>query len=236
MLSSVRLAAPFSTINSAVHNVYIAIGSNVEDRALALHDAFTKLQTVGTIKSTSFLYESLPMYHTEQPKFLNAAVHLETALPPDSLLVHLKSIETELGRKTTFRNGPRVVDLDILFYDDQQIQTDSLEIPHPRIAERSFVLKPLYDIQPNLLHPATGLTVKQMLDKLPKSSITEEMVKVIPCVLYQSNEDRSNSSIEREQQQISTSLLYLNKTTPCIFGVLNVTPDRYINPITLNRL
>ena len=107
------------------------------------------------------------MYIVDQDAFLNAVCLLETDLGHLQLLDALKGIETDLGRRTTFKNGPRVIDLDILMLSDQLVDEDRLEIPHPRIAERSFVLKPLCDIDPNLVHPVEKKTVKEMLQALP---------------------------------------------------------------------
>ena len=133
---------------------YIAIGSNVGDRVFAFSQAINMLKNdVGLIHSTSHLYETPPMYYTDQPSFLNAMVLIETNLSPFELLKSLKNIEDTVGRQISFRNGPRLIDLDIIMYNDAHIEDEILQIPHPRLHERAFVLKPLVDINPTLVHP-----------------------------------------------------------------------------------
>ncbi|CAM9867745.1 unnamed protein product, partial [Heterosigma akashiwo] len=136
-------------------NVYVAIGTNLGDRALNVLTALRALKKdVGEIKKTSFLYETSPQYVEDQPLFLNAACHIETTLDPQELLHRLKDIEENMGRVETVRNGPRVIDLDILFFEDQIINCGlPLTVPHPAIAEREFVLRPLCDLAPRLAHP-----------------------------------------------------------------------------------
>jgi len=110
--------------------------------------------------TTSMLYESPPMYYTDQQTFLNAACQIETEHSPEVLLEGLKKIEVELGRHTTFQNGPRVIDLDILLYNDLILSKEKLSIPHPRIHERAFVLKPLCDMNEGIIHPVYKKTLK----------------------------------------------------------------------------
>jgi 2-amino-4-hydroxy-6-hydroxymethyldihydropteridine diphosphokinase len=108
----------------------------------------------------------------DQPKFLNQVVQAETNLSPEELLDHLKGIEKQLGRVETFRNGPRKVDLDILFYDDLVFDSSRLKIPHPRLAGRAFVLLPLAQLAPDLRHPVNGRTIKEMLASETTDGIT----------------------------------------------------------------
>jgi len=116
----------------------------------------------------SSAYETTPAYYTDQPAFLNAVCCARTALSPPLLLTFLQGLERDLGRQASrVRYGPRTVDLDILFYDDLEMQTDVLTIPHPRLAERGFVLVPLHEIAPTLIHPQSGLSVAEMLGDLP---------------------------------------------------------------------
>ena len=102
-----------------------------------------------------------------QPKFINIAVEIETSVEPEELLKLLKKIESEMGRLTTFRWGPRVIDLDILFYDDLVIKTPDLEVPHPGIKDRDFVLRPLAEIAPDLVHPILKKSIKELFLDYP---------------------------------------------------------------------
>ena len=128
------------------HRVYIALGSNLGDRRANLRNAIDSLPPEVLCLEESPIYETPPWGFTDQPKFLNQVIKTETNLSPGELILHLKGIETRLGRNPSFRNGPRLIDLDILFFDDQVIQQPDLTIPHPRLHERAFVLIPLADL------------------------------------------------------------------------------------------
>ena len=147
--------------------IYIALGGNIGDRAAMLTAALARLGESVEIETQSAIYETAPKYVTDQPPFLNMAIRGRTDLAPEALLRALKAIEAELGRTAGPRNGPRPIDLDILFYDALRMDTSDLTIPHPRIAERRFVLQPLCDIAPELRHPGSGETVAEMLAALP---------------------------------------------------------------------
>jgi dihydroneopterin aldolase/2-amino-4-hydroxy-6-hydroxymethyldihydropteridine diphosphokinase/dihydropteroate synthase len=125
------------------HIAYIALGTNIGNRVTNILGAVRELRACSTILDTSFLYETPAAYVTDQPHFLNAVCKVSTKLSAEALLVEVKKIEQTLGRVESYRNGPRSADLDILFYDDLEMKTDTLEIPHPRIQEREFVLRPL---------------------------------------------------------------------------------------------
>lgn len=140
----------------------IALGSNVGDRETNLRKAIGLLGEKTKLKEVSSVYETEPMYYERQDWFLNCVVAVDTDLKPESLLRELKAIEEKVGRRPGVRYGPRVVDLDILFYDDEVVSAPGLEIPHPRIAERAFVLAPLAELRPALVHPVHRKTVSQM--------------------------------------------------------------------------
>jgi 2-amino-4-hydroxy-6-hydroxymethyldihydropteridine diphosphokinase len=145
---------------------YIALGSNLGDREANIKKAFDALKERIQIVKTSSLYETKPMYVEDQGWFLNCTAKIETNLAPEELLKFLKSIEQKLGRKTMKRNGPRTIDLDILFYGDQILKENDLQVPHPKIGERPFVLVPLAEIAPNLIHPVNKKTIIAMLSEL----------------------------------------------------------------------
>ncbi|MDH3231360.1 MAG: 2-amino-4-hydroxy-6-hydroxymethyldihydropteridine diphosphokinase [Alphaproteobacteria bacterium] len=146
--------------------VYLALGSNLGDRAANLEAAIAALAPAVEVTIRSPVYETEPEYVTDQPAFLNMAVCGDTRLEPEHLLRRLKEIEHDLGRAPTRRYGPRLIDLDIVFFGDRIVDAPGLVIPHPRLAERIFVLKPLSDIAPALKHPATGEAVLDLLEQL----------------------------------------------------------------------
>lgn len=145
------------------HTVYLSLGTNLGDRAANLKLAISSLPPQMTVKAKSNVYETPPWGYTEQGAFLNQVVMATTYLEPDLLLKHLKRLETALGREATFRYGPRLIDIDILFFDDLVLDTPLLTIPHPHLHERGFVLIPLMDIAPDLVHPVTGMSVREMI-------------------------------------------------------------------------
>jgi 2-amino-4-hydroxy-6-hydroxymethyldihydropteridine diphosphokinase len=144
------------------HIVYLALGTNLGDRLMNLRQAMVSLTPQMEVKSRSQIYETPPWGYEDQPKFLNQVIKAQTYLEPEPLLKHLKRLEVALGRKESFPNGPRLIDIDILFFDELVLNTPSLIIPHPRLHERAFVLLPLMDIAPNLIHPVTGKSVREM--------------------------------------------------------------------------
>ena len=150
------------------HTAYIALGSNIGDRGAYLHTALDALSSYSTVLETSHLYETDPMLVTDQPLFLNAACKVSTQLTPSELLRAVKQTEDSLGRTKSIRYGPRVIDLDILFYDDAIVDTPDLTIPHVGIPERDFVLAPLLDLDGGLHHPRLDLSVQELWKKLNK--------------------------------------------------------------------
>ncbi len=151
------------------HLAYIAVGSNLGDRLENCRQGLDAIEHSGKskIQARSKFYQTAPVDYQHQDWFINAAVCIETQLEPFSLLQELKSIEKKLGRRTDgVRFGPRLLDLDIIFYNNRVFETAKLKIPHPRAHKRRFVLKPICDIDPNILHPMLNKNVQALLDEL----------------------------------------------------------------------
>ncbi len=153
------------------HTVYIALGTNLGDRLENLRAALDALAPKVHILAKSAIYETPPWGVTDQPAFLNMVVKAASALEPGGLLDFLKALETGLGRVPSFRNGPRLIDLDILFFDDLVVDTAPLVIPHPRLHERAFVLVPLADVAPELVHPLLGVSVARLLETVDRRGV-----------------------------------------------------------------
>lgn len=145
--------------------VYLSLGSNLGDREAHIR---TALEQLGP-RRVSPLYETEPADYLDQPHFLNLVAELETALMPRQLLGHVQLIEREMGRRKGIPKGPRIIDIDVLLYGALVIRTPRLQVPHPRLHERRFVLAPLADLAPDLRHPVTQLTVREMLAGLPST-------------------------------------------------------------------
>jgi 2-amino-4-hydroxy-6-hydroxymethyldihydropteridine diphosphokinase len=145
------------------HIVYLSLGTNVGDRVANLKQAISSLPPQMTVKKKSKVYETPPWGYTEQDSFLNQVVMATTYLEPEPLLKHLKRLEVALGRKASFRYGPRLIDLDILFYDDLVLETPLLTVPHPHLHERGFVLIPMMDIAPDHVHPVMQKSIREMI-------------------------------------------------------------------------
>ncbi len=147
---------------------YLGLGSNLDDREANIASALKMLGQETQIVKVSSLYETEPVGHKDQPWFLNCVCSVETDLSPRALLKFVKAIERKLGRKPTRRFGPRLIDIDILFYDSLVFDSPELTIPHPRLVERAFVLVPLKEIAPNLVHPLSGLAIEELLERAEK--------------------------------------------------------------------
>lgn len=146
-----------------LHLIYLSLGTNLGRRAANLRAALASLAPKIHVRRASPVYETEPWGYADQPAFLNQVVEAETSLAPVELLAYLKAVETGLGRQPTFRYGPRLIDLDVLFYDDLVIQDEALTLPHPRLAERAFVLVPLADLAPDFVHPRLRQSVRDLL-------------------------------------------------------------------------
>lgn len=145
------------------HFVYLALGSNLGNRAANLKEAISSLTPQMEVKAKSNVYETPPWGFADQQMFLNQVLRVETYLKPEPLLKHLKRLEIALGRKASFKNGPRMIDMDILFYDDLVLESSALVIPHPHVHERGFVLVPMMDIAPDFVHPVKKKSIRELV-------------------------------------------------------------------------
>jgi 2-amino-4-hydroxy-6-hydroxymethyldihydropteridine diphosphokinase len=152
--------------------VYLGLGSNIGDREANLRAAIERLSANGIeVLRTSPVYETEPVDYTDQRWFLNVVVEASTVLLPMQLLARTSRIERELGRVRTIAKGPRTIDIDILLYGRSVIRSPKLEVPHPRMGDRRFVLAPLAGLAPDLRHPVTGRSIREMLDAAPHQTI-----------------------------------------------------------------
>jgi 2-amino-4-hydroxy-6-hydroxymethyldihydropteridine diphosphokinase len=146
------------------YRVFLGLGSNLGERQVFLQRAVDSLRSVPAIKIiwSSSVYETDPYGKTDQPRFLNAVLEVETSLPPDALFRHTKQIEQQIGRTSSERWGPREIDIDLLLYDGLVFTDGSVTVPHPELPRRKFVLIPLRELAPDLVHPVSGLTVEEL--------------------------------------------------------------------------
>lgn len=155
----------------AKQTVFIALGSNLGDRLANLAEARRRLQETMALQKISSVYETDPWGYTDQPVFYNQVVQGSTSLPAGELLKTLKKIEREMGRVPTFKNGPRLIDLDLLFYSNFVWQTGDLILPHPHLHERAFVLVPLAEIAPELEHPVLRRTAADLAQTIDRQGV-----------------------------------------------------------------
>lgn len=153
------------------HTVYLGLGANLGDRQNNLVQALQLLRSQLDIEQVSACYETRPVGYVEQPNFINIACRATTELSPRDLLRFAKQVEQRMGRLATFRYGPRLIDIDILLYDDLILDTPGLTIPHARMAERAFVLTPLAEIAPTVRHPVLGQTAAELLAQVDRSGV-----------------------------------------------------------------
>jgi len=153
-------------VNVELVTVYLCLGSNMGDRKENIEKAMEYLSQKLRVTEKSSVYDTEPVGNPEQPHFLNMVCQLKTMLKAADLLVLAKGIERKLGRMPGRANSPRPIDIDILFYGDEILNTPDLTIPHPRLTQRAFVLVPLAEIAPALVHPVNKKTVKELLKEL----------------------------------------------------------------------
>ena len=168
-----------SSTKLVMHRAFISVGSNLGDKIENCRKGINGLLADGSsilVNSSSF-YRTSPVDYEDQDWFVNLVVMIKTGLDPFELLDQIQGIEKDVGRKTkTIRFGPRVLDLDIVLFDDRVIQTANLEVPHPRMHKRRFVLKPICDIEPSMMHPVLGKDMRSLLESIQDSE--QEIVEI----------------------------------------------------------
>jgi 2-amino-4-hydroxy-6-hydroxymethyldihydropteridine diphosphokinase len=157
----------------AIHNIYLALGSNLGDRHKNLSEALQRLCKAVDLHKISSVYETEPVGYLDQPRFLNMVCYGQTSCSPGGLLHNAKAIEEALGRQPSFPNAPRPIDIDILLYDNLCLETEHLTIPHPRMRERAFVLVPLVEIAPTAIEPVSGKTAQELLLGVSQGGISK---------------------------------------------------------------
>ncbi len=149
--------------------IFIGLGSNVGNREKNLYQALNLIQSYCKIVNTSSIHETQPLYNPDQPLYLNQIIEVQTTLSPEELLTFLLDIEKKIGRIRTVKYAPRIIDLDLLLYQDKVINQKALILPHPLLHEREFVLAPLLEIAPNTYHPLLNKTMKELFNNVKKS-------------------------------------------------------------------
>lgn len=161
-----------STMPSRAH---LSLGSNVGDRAAQLRSALARLETSGRVVAVSSFYETEPVELTQQPWFLNCAAALETSQTPQQLMASILRIEQAMGRQRLQKKGPRTIDIDILLFDDAVVNSPEVTVPHPALHQRRFVLEPLAEIAPDVLHPVLNKTIRELLAALPEGQTVRKL-------------------------------------------------------------
>lgn len=161
---------------------YLSLGSNMGDREKNLRDAIARLKGAGRFISVSSFYETEPVDFTDQAWFLNCAAGLETNEAAGQLMERILSIEREMGRQRLQKKGPRLIDIDILLFSDQIIDSPQLNVPHPAMHERRFVLEPLAEIAPAVRHPVLDKTIAELLSELPPGQTVRKYQLATDCM------------------------------------------------------
>lgn len=157
--------------------VYLSLGSNLGDRAANLRTALHDLGELGAVAAVSSFYETEPVELAAQPWFLNCAAKLDTEKMPRQLIAGILAIEQRMGRQRRQKNGPRIIDIDILLFGTSLIDAPSLTVPHPKLHERRFVLEPLVEIAPDVRHPVFKRTMRELRDALPAGQTVRRIVE-----------------------------------------------------------
>ena len=209
----------------SAHTIHLALGTNLGERRSNLRRAIAALPPAVRVLAESPVYETPPWGITDQPAFLNMALRAETQLAPLELLVTLKRLEQEMGRVPAPRYGPRLIDIDILFYDDLVLDSPALTLPHPRLHERAFVLVPLADIAPNLIHPVLGKPIRLLLEGAdgkgvvrmtdPLSALQAEPALAWKVAVNVSGADPNSSAAIRAAETVRGSPLVTTLLSEC---------------------
>jgi 2-amino-4-hydroxy-6-hydroxymethyldihydropteridine diphosphokinase len=158
-----------------LNRAYLSLGSNIGDREAQLRAAVSGLTALGRVAALSSFYETEPVDFTEQAWFLNCALALETAKTPAELMTEILRLEEQMGRRRIQKKGPRLIDIDILLFNDEIFDSSELTIPHPAMQQRRFVLEPLAEIAPDVVHPVLKKTIRELLGALPAGQATSRM-------------------------------------------------------------
>ena len=173
---------PDTSFRTVPNLAYLSLGSNVGDREANMRDAIARLGAAGRVVAVSSFYETEPVEFTQQPWFLNCAVALETGKTPQQLMTAILRIEEEMGRQRGQKKGPRSIDIDILIFEDMIMDSNELTIPHPAMHQRRFVLEPLAEIAPELLHPIFKKTISELRDALPAGQAVRKLRTTRPRI------------------------------------------------------
>jgi len=158
-----------------MNNVYLSIGSNLGNRIINCKKSLREISRISIITSLSSLYETVPIGNSNQPRFINLAVSINTRLPPPLLLRMIKKIEANIGRFKNEKWGPRIIDIDIIFYNNICINHSSLVIPHPSAHSRRFVMEPINEIAPNLIHPVLKRDITTLLKRVKQKQFIRKV-------------------------------------------------------------